>query len=125
MSYEIILYIYNVEVRRKHKKDNSIDFFEYYENLIPFKKDKKEELKNFLIDIGFQIVQEINGMISFKLQEDNGQTALLTNRSLRFSTTGDIFEMSKIVSKFTNDKFLAIYNPQTERWEEELKVSGL
>ena len=125
MSYEIILYIYNVEVRRKHKKDNSIDFFEYYENLIPFKKDKKEELKNFLIDIGFQIVQEINGMISFKFQENNDQTALLTNRSLRFSTAGDIFEMSKIVSKFTNDKFLAIYNPQTERWEEELKLSGL
>ncbi len=125
MSYEIILYIYNVEVRLRHKKDNSIDFFEYYENLIPFKKDKKEELKKVLIDIGFQIVQEINGMISFQYTEDTGQTALLTNRSLRFSTTGDVFEMSKIVSKFTTDKFLAIYNPQTERWEEELKVSDL
>ena len=125
MSYEIILYIYTVEVRLRNKKDNSIDFFEYYENLIPFKKDKKEELKKVLIDIGFQIVQEINGMISFKYTEDTGQTALLTNRSLRFSTTGDVFEMSKIVSKFTTDKFLAIYNPQTERWEEELKVSDL
>lgn len=123
MNYEIILYVYDVNVRRLHKKNPSLDFFELYENITPFKKDKKEELKRKLLEFGYIIHEEINGMISLKLENDNHQSVLLTNRTLRFSTTGDIFEMSKTVSKFVDDKFLAIYNPQTASWVVENKIN--
>ena len=116
MNYEIILFVYSVEVRRWHKKHKTIDFFEDYENITKFKAEKKKELLHKLLLFGYKIKGEINGMISLSLANDDSQKAMLTNRTLRFSTTGDATQLRLYVAEFLDDKTLSIYHPQTESW---------
>lgn len=117
MSYDV--HLYREEVKENYEKNNSDNFFEDENNLLAFSPDKKEEIKERLLNYDYVIDSEKDGHISFSHADDDSQSVLLTNHAVYFSTTGDIFDITMTASEFTDDGYLAKYDPQNGCWEEE------
>lgn len=116
MSYDVQLY--RKEIKDTHTDNNTDDFFENEENLLPFTPEQFEELKSRLISYNFFIEHEKEGMLHFGFADHGGTRALLTKNCLYFSSTGEgIFEISMTASEFTDTGAFAKYDPQQDGWE--------
>ena len=115
MSCEIL--IYNVAVRRKFKKNKTLDFFDDHENIVPFRKNKKEELKQKLVNSGYKEICERNGIVSYEHSNDHSEMVTLTNKFLQFKSIGNSDIIYKLSEEIIGDKLLARYDPQSGNWD--------
>ncbi len=117
MSYDIQLF--RKEVKEKHRLNETDDFFENEENLLPFTDQQKAELKERLSQYDYVIESESDLGINYGFSNDEGVSALLTDNCLYFSATGEgVFEIGMTASEFTDTDEFAKYDPQADGWEE-------
>ena len=118
MSYNISLY--RKEVKDAEQKSNDENFFDYEDkNVIPFTNEQWNALKTRLLKYEYDIREENAKTISF-YNEEEGTTALLTDRALYFSASygsDGIFEIRMTASEFTDTGEFATYDPQQNGWE--------
>ena len=115
---------YNIQLYRKETKEIQLnhpseDFFENEENLLPFTPQQKASLTERLLQYEYIVEKEGEDETTFINTNEEGATALLTNRALYFSASGEgIFEISMTASEFTDTGEYAKYDPQAGGWEE-------
>lgn len=118
MSYDISLY--RKEVKNAEQESDDENFFDKEENLIPFTDEQFNLLKTRLLKYDYEIREENAGAISF-YNEDEGVTALLTDRALYFTAplgSDGIFEIGMTASEFTDTGEFSKYDPQQNGWED-------
>ncbi len=118
MSYDIALYPSGTKQREREFKGE--DFFDNEDNLLPFTQEQFQYLKDRLQKYDYELTGEGEAGLNFTNSE-YGIDALLTDRALYFSTSGDeddIFEMGLTASEFTDTEEFEKYDPQNEGWEE-------
>ncbi|AGT43856.1 hypothetical protein [Treponema pedis] len=117
MSYDISLY--RTETKEKELHSNDENFFDKYENLVPFTEEQYHSLRARLEEYDY-VLQEKNKYGLLFGHEEYG-TALLTEEALFFTTSfnyNDIFEVGQIASELTDTGEFAKYDPQNDGWEE-------
>jgi len=117
MSYDIQLY--RKEVKEKELNAGHEDFFENEDNLLPFTPTQKTSLIERLLQYGYVIENETKDTTTFRNENEDDASALLTDRALYFSASGEgIFEISMTASEFTDTGEFVKYDPQAGGWEE-------
>jgi hypothetical protein len=119
MSYDVRLY--RKEVKEAEEKSNDENFFDFEEkNVIAFTSEQRAGLKARLLNYDYVIEEESSEKISF-YKEDEGVSALLTDRALYFSapygSEEGIFEITATASEFTDGGEFAKYDAQQNGWE--------
>lgn len=116
MSYNVQLY--RNEVKEKELNDRNADFFENEDNLLSFTPTQKASLTERLLKYGYVIEKEAKDMVAFRNENEDDASALLTDRALYFSASGEgIFEISMTASEFTDTGEFVKYDPQAGGWE--------
>jgi len=117
MSYDIQLY--RKEVKEKERKAEDENFFDNENNLLPFTPAQKTYLKERLLTYDYAIEHEDKDTLSYRNKNEEYASALLTDRGLYFSASGEaIFEISMTASEFTDTSEFVKYDPQADGWEE-------
>lgn len=119
MSYNISLY--RIETKEKEQKSNNEFFFDSDESLVPFTEEQYLDLKESLLQYGYEITNEDNFGLHFNNQDEDFGTVLLTKRALYFTASfneNSIFEVGMTASELTDTGEFAKYDPQNEGWEE-------
>lgn len=119
MSYDIALY--RIETKEKELNSHDEGFFDNEDNLIPFTEQQFQDLKESLLQYGYETTEEGQYELHFYHQDENFATALLTTHALYFRASWDensIFEVGMTASELTDTGEFAKYDPQNNGWEE-------
>ncbi|AZA83496.1 hypothetical protein C1637_15450 [Chryseobacterium lactis] len=113
MSYNIQLF--RIETKEKEQRLNLENFFENDENLVPFTDQQLKELKEILLQYGYDLTMENQNGFHFNHQDEDFGMVLLTSNGLYFNTSwnrNSIFETGMVASEFTDTGEFSKYDPQ-------------
>ncbi|MEJ5103925.1 hypothetical protein [Chryseobacterium sp. MYb328] len=119
MSYNI--QIFRIETKEREQKLDLDDFFETDENLVPFTDQQFKDLKERLLQYGYNLTSETDKELHFNHDDEDYGMVLLTSNGVYFNTgwnRNSIFETGMVASEFTDSGEFAKYDPQNDGWEE-------